>query len=231
MRRGPVGRACRGKVPLSVPVPCCRSQSTITREADHQEAHLPTTLGSTPSSVAWSPLTSTAGRCSPSIRLYAVKGTLYYWGTRLNTGQHHHVPDLQIANETKIALRDFKSGYWQMVNDERSRACGKPRPLTCPRGSAIKHALSGQHKAGGLAIDLLLAKQEAGQVVSTGCVGRRRVVKGTASRQPLPVKQASRTDGIQPATADRSATMMPRRSKRRRRARMPEEDGGGASHP
>jgi hypothetical protein len=49
-----------------------------------------------------------------------VKGTLYYWGTPQleHDGNIITIPDLQIANETKMALEEIKSGYWQMVNDE-----------------------------------------------------------------------------------------------------------------
>jgi hypothetical protein len=88
--------------------------------------------------------------------------------------------------------------------------------------------LSGQHKTGGLAIDLLLAKQEAGQVVSTkDALVADVLLEGTASAASrLPVKQASRTDVIQPATADRSATMEKSSTveKSPKEARMPEEE-------
>jgi hypothetical protein len=44
------------------------------------------------------------------------------------------IPDLQMANETKMALDEMMDGYWQVVDEEL-----RPR---------LKNALSCQHKAG-----------------------------------------------------------------------------------
>ena len=66
----------------------------------------------------------------------AVRGILYYWGTpRLeHEGNAITIPDLQMANETKMALDEMMDGYWHVVDEEL--------------GPRLKNALSGQHKAG-----------------------------------------------------------------------------------
>jgi hypothetical protein len=139
----------------------------------------------------------------------AVKGTLYYWGTPHleHEGNVITIPDLQIANETKMALEDIKSGYWQMVNDELLPRLRQASTIDlAQRIGGMKQALSGQHKSGPLAMDLLLAKQEAGQVVSTkDALVADVLLEGTASASGrLPVKQASRSDTIQPAPRDKA---------------------------
>jgi hypothetical protein len=140
-----------------------------------------------------------------------VKGTLYYWGTPQleHEGNIVTIPDLQIANETKIALEEIKSGYWQMVNDELQPRLRQASTIDlAQRIGTMKQALSGQHKSGALAMDVLLAKQEAGQVVSTkDALVADVLLEGTASASGrVPIKQASRTDVMQPATVDRAAS-------------------------
>ena len=44
------------------------------------------------------------------------------------------IPDLQMANETKMALDETMDGYWQVVDEEL--------------GPSLKNALNGQHKGG-----------------------------------------------------------------------------------
>lgn len=120
------------------------------------------------------------------------------------------IPDLQVANETKIALEEIKSGYWQMINDELLPRLRQASTIDlAQRIGTMKQALSGQHKAGGLAMDLLLAKQEAGQVVSTkDALVADVLLEGTASASGrLPVKQAARTDVIQPVAADKAPSV------------------------
>jgi hypothetical protein len=142
----------------------------------------------------------------------AVKGTLYYWGTPQleHEGNTIAIPDLQIANETKMALEEIKSGYWQMINDELLPRLRQASTIDfAQRIGTMKQALSGQHKSGGLAMDLLLAKQEPGQVVSTkDALVADVLLEGTASATGrLPVKQASRTDVMQPVAGDKAPSV------------------------
>ena len=197
------------KVLLSVPVPYAVLNQQLQEKLYHQEAHLPTTLGST-LVIERVVASDVNGRTLLAVDTSdAVKGTLYYWGTPQleHEGNIITIPDLQIANETKMALEEIKSGYWQMVNDELQPRLREASTIDLSqRIGNIKHALSGQHKAGGLAMDLLLAKQEASQVVSTkDALVADVLLEGTASAASrLPVKQASRTDVIQPVAVDRS---------------------------
>jgi hypothetical protein len=237
------------KVLLSVPVPYAVLNQQLQERLYHQEANLPTTLGST---IVIERVTASDvnGRTLLAVDTSdAVKGTLYYWGTPQleHDGNMITIPDLQIANETKIALEEIKSGYWQMVNDELLPRLRQASAIDLTqRIGSMKHALSGQHKTGGLAMDLLLAKQEAGQVVSTkDALVADVVLEGTASASGrLPVKQASQSDVIQPAPvgkstmaeqsasdqlatpAEKSATMekSPAVGRSPREARIPEDE-------
>jgi hypothetical protein len=199
------------KLLLTVPVPYAVLNQQLQERLYHQEAQLPTTLGSTLviERVVASDVT---GRTLLAVDTSdAVKGTLYYWGTPQleHEGNIIAIPDLQMANETKIALEEIKSGYWQMVNDELQPRLRQASTIDLSqRIGTMKQALSGQHKAGGLAMDLLLAKQEGAQVVSTKeALVADVLLEGTASAAGrLPVKQASRTDVMQPPAADRAAS-------------------------
>ena len=198
------------KLLLSVPVPYAVLNQQLQDKLYHQEAHLPTTLGSTVviERVVASDVT---GRTLLAIDTSGdVKGTLYYWGTPQleHEGNIITIPDLQIANETKMALEEIKSGYWQMVNDELQPRLREASTIDLSqRIGSMKQALSGQHKSGGLNMDLLFAKQEASQVVSTkDALVADVLLEGTASAASrLPVKQASRSDVIQPVAVDKAA--------------------------
>jgi hypothetical protein len=197
------------KILLSVPVPYAVLNQQLQDKLYHQEAHLPTTLGST-LMIERVIASDVNGRTLLAVDTSdAVKGTLYYWGTPQleHEGNVITIPDLQIANETKAALEDIKSGYWQMVNEELLPRLRHASTIDLTqRIGTMKQALSGQHKSGGLAMDLLLAKQEAGQVVSTkDALVADVLLEGTASASGrLPVKQASRSDMIQPASTDKA---------------------------
>jgi len=107
-----------------------------------------------------------------------------------------------------MALEEIKSGYWQMVNDELQPRLREASNIDLSqRIGSMKQALSGQHKSGGLNMDLLFAKQEASQVVSTkDALVADVLLEGTASAATrLPVKQASRTDVIQLVAVDKAA--------------------------
>jgi hypothetical protein len=198
------------KMLLTVPVPYAVLNQQLQERLYHQEAQLPTTLGSTIviERVVASDVT---GRTLIAVDTSGdVKGTLYYWGTPQleHEGNIITIPDLQIANETKIALEEIKSGYWQMVNDELQPRLRQASTIDlAQRIGNMKQALSGQHKSGALAMDLLLAKQEAGQVMSTkDALIADVLLEGTASAAGrLPIKQASRTDVMPPAPVDGTA--------------------------
>ena len=194
---------------LTVPVPYAVLNQQLQDRLYHQEAHLPTTLGST-LVIERVVASDVNGRTLLAVDTSdAVKGTLYYWGTPQleQDGSLITIPDLQIANETKIALEEIKSGYWQMVNNELQPRLRQASAIDLSqRISSMKQALSGQHKSGPFAMDLLLAKQEARQVVSTkDALVADVLLEGTASAAGrLPVKQASRTDVMSPASVGKS---------------------------
>ncbi|HKT35649.1 MAG TPA: DUF4403 family protein [Nitrospira sp.] len=200
------------KLLLTVPVPYAVLNQQLQERLYHQEATLPTTLGST-LLIERAVASDVSGRTLFAVDTSGdVKGTLYYWGTPQleHDGNIITIPDLQIANETKMALEEIKSGYWQMVNDELQPRLRQASTIDLSqRIGAMKQALSGQHKSGGLAMDVLLAKQEASQVVSTrDALVADVLLEGTASAVGrLPVKQASGTDVIQPASASGSGTI------------------------
>jgi hypothetical protein len=194
---------------LTVPVPYAVLNQQLQDRLYHQEAHLPTTLGST-LVIERVIASDVSGRTLLAVHTSGdVKGTLYYWGTPQleHDGNIISIPDLQIANETRTALEEIKSGYWQMVNNELQPRLREASTLDLSqRIGGMKQALSGQHKSGGLALDLLLAKQEGGQVVSTkDALVADVLLEGTASAAGrLPLKQASRSDVIQPAQVEKS---------------------------
>jgi len=200
------------KLLLTVPVPYAVLNQQLQDRLYHQEVQLPTTLGSTLviERVVASDVT---GRTLFAIETSGdAKGTLYYWGTPQleHGGNIITIPDLQIANETKTALEEIKSGYWQMVNDELQPRLRQASTIDLTqRIGNMKQALSGQHKAGGLIVDLLMAKQEGAQVVSSkDALIADVLLEGTASASGrLPVKQASRTDVIPPASTSGSRTI------------------------
>ncbi|MDF2458550.1 MAG: exported protein of unknown function [Nitrospira sp.] len=187
------------RILLSVPVPYAVLNQQLQERLYHQEVKLPTTFDNdlTIERVTASDVT---GRTLFAVETSGdTKGTLYYWGTPQleQDGNMITIPDLQIANETKIALEEIKSGYWQMVDDQLKPRLRQASTLDLSqRIGTMKSALSGQHKTGSLAMDLLVAKQEAGQVMSTKeALVADVFLEGTASAAGrLPVKQASRKD-------------------------------------
>jgi hypothetical protein len=200
------------KLLLTVPVPYAVLNQQLQDRLYHQEAQLPTTLGST-LVIERAIASDVTGRTLFAVETSGdARGTLYYWGTPQleHGGNLITIPDLQMANETKMALEEIKSGYWQMVNDELLPRLRQASTIDLSqRIGNMKQALSGQHKAGGLTLDLLMAKQEPGQVVSTkDALIADVLLEGTASAAGrLPVKQASRPDVIQPASAGASGTI------------------------
>ena len=190
------------KILLSVPVPYALLTQQLQDRLFHQEAKLPTTFFNT-LTIERAVASDVNGRALLSVETSgAVSGTLYYWGTpRLeHEGNVITIPDLQMANETKMALDEMKYGYWQMVDDELAPRLQQAATIElAQRIGNMKSALSGQDKSGGLAMDLLVARQEAGQVTSTtDALVADVLLEGTASATGrVPVKQQAQSDAIE----------------------------------
>ncbi len=185
------------RVLLSVPIPYVFMNQQLQQRLFHQEMKLPTTFGPT-MMIERVTAADANGRTLFSIETSGnVNGTLYYWATpRLEPdGSLIIMPDLQMADETKVALDGIKTGYWQLVDGELRPRLEQAAVIDLSQRVAnMKSALSGHHKAGGLTMDLLLARQEAGQLLSTGdTLVADIVLEGTASASGrLPVNQLAR---------------------------------------
>jgi len=190
------------KVLLSVPVPYAILTQQLQDQLYHQEANLPTMFSNT-LTIERAVASDVNGRSLLSVETSgAVIGTLYYWGTpRLgHEGNVITIPDLQMANETKMALDEVKDGYWKMVDEELGPRVRQAATIDlAQRIGDMKSALSGQHKAGGLAMDLLMGRQEGGQVSSTkDALVADVLLEGTASATGrLPVKQQVQSEAIE----------------------------------
>jgi hypothetical protein len=194
------------KVLLSVPVPYAVLTQQLQDRLFHQEAKLPTTFSNTfrnTLTIERAVASDVNGRSLLSVETSgAVIGTLYYWGTPQleHEGNVITIPDLQMANETKMALDEVKAGYWQMVDDELAPRLQQAATIElAQRIGNMKSALSGQHMSGGLAMDLLVARQEAGQVTSTtDALVADVLLEGTASATGrVPVKQQVQSEAIE----------------------------------
>jgi hypothetical protein len=187
------------KVLLTVPVPYAVLTQQLQDKLFHQEMKLATMFSKT-LIIERVMASDVSGRSLLSVETSgAVSGTLYYWGTpRLeHEGNVITIPDLQMANETKIALDEVKPGYWQIVDDELSPRLQQAAMIELARRIGnMKTALSGQHKSGGLAMDLLIGRQEAGQVSSTkDALIADVLLEGTASATGrVPVQQQAQGD-------------------------------------
>jgi hypothetical protein len=187
------------KVLLTVPVPYAVLTQQLQDKLFHQEVKLATTFGNA-LTIERVMASDVSGRSLVSVETSgAVSGTLYYWGTpRLeHEGNVITLPDLQMANETKIALDEVKAGYWQIVDDELAPRLRQAATIELARQIGnMKTALSGQHKSGGVAMDLLMGRQEAGQVSSTkDALVADVLLEGTASATGrVPVQQQAQGD-------------------------------------
>lgn len=211
------------KILLTVPVPYAVLNQQMQERLFHQEVKVPTLFGDK-LLVERAVASDVNGRTLISVETSGdLNGTLYYWGTpRMeHDGNVIAIPDLQMANETKMALDEVKAGYWQMVDQElRDRLRQAATIDLSQRVATIKGALSGQHKSGGLALDLLLARQEAGQVLSTkDALVADVLLEGTASAAGrLPVKQQAPREAMEMKPMDQSPAGSSPRS-----ARAPED--------
>jgi hypothetical protein len=186
------------KILLSVPVPYAMLSQQLQDRLFHHEAKLPTTFSDT-MMIERAVASDVNGRSLFSVETSgAVRGTLYYWGTpRLEQeGTVITIPDLQMADETKMALDQIKEGFWQIVDAElRPRVQQAATIELAQQIGNMKSALTGQHKLGGVALELFMTRQEAAQVSSTrDALVADVVLEGTASatgRVPL-TQQAQR---------------------------------------
>lgn len=182
------------KILLTVPVPYAVLNHQLQERLFHQTVTLPTMFGNS-LMIERVIASDVSGRTLLAVDASGdLNGTLYYWGTpRLEqNGNVISIPDLQMANESKMALDEVKTGYWQMVDQELKDRLRQATTIDLSqRLAGMKSALSGQHKAGGLAMDLLLAKQEAAQVTSTkDALLADVLLEGTGSiNGRLPIKQ------------------------------------------
>src|ERR1041384_4026267 len=184
---------------LSVPVPYPMLTQQLQDKLCHQVIKLPTTFNNT-LTIERAVASDVNGRTLLSVETSgAVSGTLYYWGTpRLeHEGNVIAIPDLQMANETKMALDEVKPGYWQMVDDELGPRLRLTSMIELARQiGSMKSALSGQYKSGELAMNLLMGRQEAGEVSSTkDALIADVLVAGTANVSGrVPIKQQAQSD-------------------------------------
>lgn len=195
------------RVLLTVPVPYAVLNQQLQDRLFHQEVTVPTTFGDT-LLVERATASDVNGCTLITLKTSGdLNGTLYYWGTPKLEQQGNVIalPDLQMANETKEALDEVKPGYWQMTDQMlRDRVRQAAAIDLSQRLGALKGALSGQHKVGGLATDLLLARQDGGQVLSTkDALVADVFLEGTASA-------AGRLPLTQPTQREREVTPVDR---------------------
>lgn len=187
------------KILLTVPVPYAVLNQQLQDKLFHQEAKLPTTFGDR-LTIERAVASDIAGRSLLSVETSGdLNGTLYYWGTpRLEQqGNVITIPDLQMANETKTALDKVKGGYWQMVDAELQPRLRHAATIDLTqRIGNMKNALSGQHQSGWVAMDMLIGRQEAGQVTSTkDALVADVLLEGAASATTrLPMEQQTQSE-------------------------------------
>src|SRR5262249_61669640 len=109
-------------------------------------------------------------------------------------------------------LDEVGPGYWHIVDAELGPRLRQAATIELTRRIGnMKTALSGQHKSEGLAMDLLMGRQEAGQVTSTrDALLAEGLLEGTDSRTgrvPLEQRQGDATERtmLLPATTDQRA--------------------------
>jgi hypothetical protein len=167
----------------------------------HQEVKLPNILGD---NLLIEQVTASNGNGRTLLAINTsgnVNGTVYYWGVpRLERdGNAISMSDIEMAAESKTALDQIKTGYWKMVDLELKPHLQRAANIDLsPQMGTVRSALSAQHKSGWLQLDLLVARQQAGQVISTqDALVTEVVLEGTASATgQLPLEQ--RLQGAQP---------------------------------
>jgi hypothetical protein len=189
------------KILLTVPVPYTILSQQLQQRLFHQEVKLPNLLGD---SLLIEQVTASDGNGRTLLAINTsgnVNGTVYYWSVpRLERdGNVISMSEIEMAAESKTALDQIKPGYWNMVDLELKPRLQKAASIDLsPQMGTVRSALSAQHKSGWLQLDLLVARQEAGQVISTqNALVTEVVLEGTASATgQLPIEQ--RLQGAQP---------------------------------
>ncbi len=188
------------KILLSVPVPYAVINQQLQDKLFHQEAKLPGTFRDKTLTIERAVVSNVNGRSLVAVETRGdLIGSLYYWGTpRLeHDGNVITISDLQMANETKVALDGWRAGSWQNVDAELLPRLRQAAMIDLTQRIAnMKGALSGQHRSGWLAMDLLMAHQEGGQVSSAkDALVADVVLEGTATATGrLPVRQQVQSD-------------------------------------
>ena len=125
--------------------------------------------------------------CEPALRAYQDAGLRTAFGRRLPLEFRMDAAFCQRAVFRLLATRGcayaIKVGYWQLVDQElRERVRQAATIDLSQRIGNMKTAMSGQHQSGALATDLLIGRQEAGQVYSThDALVADILLQGTAS--------------------------------------------------
>lgn len=195
------------KVLLSVPVPYAVLNQQLNDRLFHSEAKLPSAFLDDRLRIERVTASDANGRVLLAVETTGdVKGTIYYWGTPAleDGGRMLTLPDLQMATESKTALDGVATGYWQRVDRELREPLRKAAAFDLSqRLGDMKSALSGQHKSGGLKMDLLFNRQEPAKAYSTrDAVVADVLLQGTANASgTLPVE--SREAG--PAGSDEAS--------------------------
>lgn len=203
------------KVLAAVPVP----YAILNQELQNRLFHKSITLDQTrdPSVIERVTASDANGRVLLAVETSGgLDGTIYYWGTPQfdNGGKIIRIPDLQMANESKRALDSMQMGSWQLVDRQlRERLRDAATIDISGRVDRMKTALSGQHHAGDLNMDMLMARQQPDQIRTTkdGLVASY-FLEGTAT-----------ATGRVPVTNAMAGSPVTSRDRRRDR---PQESGG-----
>jgi hypothetical protein len=157
------------KVLAAVPVP----YAILNQELQNRLFHKPITLDQNRDSAMIERVTASDanGRVLVAVETTGgLDGTVYYWGTPQfdNGGKIIRIPDLQMANESKRALDSMQMGSWQQVDRQlRERLRDAATIDISGRVDRMRTALSGQHQAGDLNMDMLMARQQPDQIRTT----------------------------------------------------------------
>jgi hypothetical protein len=157
------------KILAAVPVP----YATLNQELQNRLFHKPVNLDASrdPAIIERVTASDANGRVLMAVETTGgLDGTIYYWGTPQlqEGGKSIRIPDLQMANESKRALDAMQMGSWQLVDRQlRDRLRDAATIDIAGRVDKMKTALSGQHHAGDVNMDVLMARQQPDQVRTT----------------------------------------------------------------
>jgi hypothetical protein len=199
------------RILLTVPVPYSVLTQQLQQRLFHQEVKLPNIWRD---NLLIEQVTASNGNGRTLLAIHMsgnVNGTLYYWGVpRLEQeGNVLSMSDIEMAAESKAALDQRKPRYWKMVDLELKPRLQKAAMIDLsPQMGNVRSALSSQHKSGWLQLDLLVARQEAGRVMSTqDALVTEIVLEGTASATgQLPIEQRSQVAQPQDSPPDESTS-------------------------